>query len=204
VIVYVETNFLLELALDREQAHSCRQLLDWSHDNWIEMRVPVYALAEGQSALVGLRTGRLKVIESLRSQARDLARMTRSETLARMCKEAAEALSASNEVDHASLNEVMREVGGTASFIPLSKAAVELAEIVRRQGAVKGHGDLMIFASILEDLSERGWTGTPDSALFVTRDQDFGDDASQWIRGYACELLNSYDAAVARLKGTIE
>lgn len=187
MIVYVETNFLLELALGREQGRGCRQLLDWCRDQRLDLRLPAYALAEAQSAFVKLRADRLRAIETLKTQARDLARMTRGADLGKLCNDAGEALSASTEVDRASLNQLVRELYSVASFIPLDKSAVELAEIVRSVGSVKGHGDLMVFGSILQDLSERSRAGTPTPALFVTRDTDFGGDAGKWLRPYSCE-----------------
>jgi hypothetical protein len=196
VIVYVETNFILELALEREQAASCRQLADWTRHRLVDLRIPAYAAAEAQMALRRRRADRSEAIKMLKSHARDLVRMPRTLGAGQMCSDASEALSISNEDEHGRMIEVIRELYDIASFIPLDKSAIQLAEFVQSAGSVSGDGDLLIFGSILRDFTDRREKG---ASLFVTRDRGFGARASSWLRPWSCDLITSYDAAVGRL-----
>jgi hypothetical protein len=56
----------------------------------------------------------------------------------------------------------------------------------------------------VRNLEDRQRAGTMAESIFITRDADFGGDAAKWLRPFSCELLNSYDAAVARLKESLE
>lgn len=49
--VYVETNFVLELALEQAQHESCEQLLRLSEGGRIELVIPAYSLVEPHETL---------------------------------------------------------------------------------------------------------------------------------------------------------
>lgn len=204
MIIYLETNFLLELALRREQSGSCRQLLDWCADQKHSLYLPVYALAEARSAFRRRERTRFGLVDDLKAQARDLARLRGSSDLAHSCEDTGSALGASIDHERASLNTLVEELLLSASFIALDHAVVERAEDLRRQSLIAGDGDLLVFASVVRNLEDRQRAGTMAESIFITRDADFGGDAAKWLRPFSCELLNSYDAAVARLKESLE
>ena len=44
--VYVESNFVLELALQQEQCDSCLKIIDLATDQRITLAIPAFSLAE--------------------------------------------------------------------------------------------------------------------------------------------------------------
>ena len=50
--VYVESNFVLELALLQEQSSSCEEILSLSEDGRIRLVLPAYSLIEPYETLI--------------------------------------------------------------------------------------------------------------------------------------------------------
>lgn len=63
-----------------------------------------------------------------------------------------------------------------------------------------GDGDLLNFASIIRDLDLRKSGGDAAPSVFITGDTDYAN-VRPFLQPYSCDLLTSYSAAVARLKG---
>lgn len=59
--VYVESNFVLELALRQAQSESCQTLVDYAADGQIALIVPAYSLAEPYDAITRRRNERARV-----------------------------------------------------------------------------------------------------------------------------------------------
>ena len=59
---------------------------------------------------------------------------------------------------------------------------------------------VLIFAPIMSDLVLRKNAGDMSASVFITGDADFAN-VRHWLQPYSCDLLTSYSAAVARLKG---
>lgn len=98
------------------------------------------------------------------------------------------------------LSGVLSQLSDAASFIPLDHEVVRLAEVLSESRVLSGEGDLWIFASVVRDLRERDRASAGESSLLATRDTDFGPNVSEWLHPFSCDLINSYDAAVGRLK----
>ncbi len=60
--VYVESNFVLELALLQEQYKSCQELLDLAESKKIRLIVPAFSLAEPYETLIRNNKKRFYVI----------------------------------------------------------------------------------------------------------------------------------------------
>ena len=58
MIVYVESNFIIELALAQEQARFAKEILRSARNKKIDLAIPSFALAESASAL------RQKILDS--------------------------------------------------------------------------------------------------------------------------------------------
>lgn len=52
MIVYVESNFILELAFLREEHESCKTLLELAESNEIELVLPAFSIGESYEAWV--------------------------------------------------------------------------------------------------------------------------------------------------------
>lgn len=74
MIVYVESNFVLEIAREQEQAVSANTLLRLARDGEIELAFPSFALSEPFSTVMHERSERNKLYNSLRESLKELQR----------------------------------------------------------------------------------------------------------------------------------
>jgi predicted nucleic acid-binding protein len=76
VNVYVESNFVLELALLQEQHASCEEILRLSEAESIHLVIPAYSIAEPYETLVRRHNQRKRMKADLDDELRQLARTT--------------------------------------------------------------------------------------------------------------------------------
>jgi hypothetical protein len=199
VIVYVETNFVFELATGRDKNDSCALLLEWCRQQRIALRIPAYALPETRTALRRRASIQDGVARDLEYQYRDLDRM-RSPDVADLYRTSAKELKSTASNERNRLEAVSKELLRTAELVPLDREIIRLSERFRALEVLTGDADLLIFASVMRDLEQRKTAGDTSPSLFITGDADFGN-VRKWLKPYTCDLLTSYSAAVARLKG---
>ncbi len=76
--VYVESNFVLEQALEQEQSESCGELIRIAGAGAIRVFIPAFSLAEPHIALMQKGNERARLIPELRKH---LSELGRSKTL---------------------------------------------------------------------------------------------------------------------------
>jgi hypothetical protein len=202
VIVYIESNFIFELGLNREQREHCLALLDWCEAGYIDLRLAAFAIPEARRALRKREADRLDTVRMLKFQSGDSKRHS-TEDVATI-ESAREALQSWTDREAEQINDVMRRLlYGRVTFISLDRAALHNDEIFRAVKVLPGDGDLLIFACVMTDLVLRRSTGDTATSLFVTGGTDFLN-AKIHFKPYSCDLLTSYSAAVGRLKAQLE
>ncbi len=199
MIVYVETNFIFELGFGRQEAEHCRLLLEWCKTGRIEVRLPAYALAESRRALRKRDASRLDAFRVLKTQSDDAKRHSAAD--APILDLAQQTLRLWTDREAVQLNDLIRLLlYGPVKLLPLDSESLGNDEVFRAVKVLSGDGDLLIFASIMRDLVLRQSAGDVRPSCFVTMDAEFRS-AKTFLKPYSCDLLTSYSAAVARLKG---
>src|ERR1035441_6115331 len=72
--VYVESNFVLEQALEQEQCESCEQLIGLASAGSVQLVIPAFSLAEPHGALLRTKNARSRLRSELLPHLRELAR----------------------------------------------------------------------------------------------------------------------------------
>lgn len=198
MIVYVETNFLFELALGRAQQDSCRVLMGWCRSGVIELRLPAFAMPEMHGAMRRRESARSDVIRGLKAQQADARRHSANPEFYQVAEDDLQ-LWTLREGEQ--MGRLTQELLRVAIFVPLDFESLEHAYRLRALKILTGDADSFILASIIRDLEVRISAGDVTRSLFVTGDTDFMR-ARPYLAPYSCDLLTSYSAAVARLKGS--
>ena len=198
MIVYIESNFVFELGLGRQEQHHCATLLEWSAARRIELRLPAFAIPESRQALRRRAADRLLAIRALKTQNEDARRHSSADI--ETYDSAERSLRAWTEREAAGITAMLVRLYRQVTFISLDLDTLTTAELFRAVKVLNGDGDLLMFASVVHDLEQRKRRGDTAPSLFVTGDTDF-ERAKPYLRPYSCDLLTSYSAAVARLKG---
>jgi hypothetical protein len=64
--VYVESNFVLEQALEQEQCESCERLIGMASARSLQLVIPAFSLAEPHGTLLNKKNARSRLDNDLR------------------------------------------------------------------------------------------------------------------------------------------
>lgn len=196
---YVESNFVLELALVQEQHASCERLLTLCEAGDIRIVVPAYSIVEPYETLLRRHLDRKRLKDTLD---RELQQLSRTSGYAHRLSgfEASTALlldSAAEEIQR--LEDVRTRLLACASVIALEASILAIAAQQQARHGLSAK-DAIVYASVLSHLgSEAG----PQSC-FLTRDADFDDpDIVEELKAHRCKLIPRFDAGLSYLSASL-
>ena len=126
MIVYVETNFVLEMAYEQEESGSCDSILALAESGAIELAMPAFSIAESYETLTRRSRRRNEYRERLNREVRELARSTPYARITESWNELSPVLRDSVDAEKERLDAVLTEVLDCATIIPTG------AETLRR------------------------------------------------------------------------
>lgn len=187
--VYVESNFVLELALRQQQSESCQTLVDYAEKREITLVVPAYSLAEPYETIARQRKRRERVKREVDGV---LNQLRRTDTYSARVDEFGDLtnllISSAND-EGRQLGSVIRRMLAVSEVIPLDKDIV--AEAL---GCQADYGfssqDALVYASVLRNIRRTN----PGDSCFLNRDKDFDDQSVvEQLASLDCKLLFSFD-----------
>jgi predicted nucleic acid-binding protein len=201
VIVYVESNFVLEIALLQEQHSACEALLDLCANGRIQILLPTYAMIEPFSTLFRRRAERNVLKGRLGPILRELGRTA---PLSRSVEEAQASL------DHllgASSNDELKRWKTTRSRIASVAELIPFEERVLQAAAASevplnlSPPDAVMYASIRSHLSQT----RPARSCFLNRNYlDFQNPALVTeLNALGCKVLPAFDQGLGYVRGML-
>lgn len=192
MFVFVETNFVLELVLSRDNFSSCRELITLAEDGQLQLLVPAYSFVEPHEAVIRRRKSRLQVHDAISREIKDITRSIPFEAEATQLNELTKLLIDVGEREQEKLQEVKAELLKTASTIDLS------AEILHR--AIQLQDDLslspqdsVVFASVLAHLDKHGGP----ACFITTNSKDFSaPEIEDYLQPYGCKILFNFQSGL--------
>lgn len=189
--VYVESNFVLELALRQEQFASCERILSLCEGGHVRLVVPAYSLAEPYDTLTRRAQQRKRLKERLDAE---LNQIVRTATYAGRRDEfqhlAALLINVTNE-ETKCLEEVRSRLLIAAEVIPVD-ALVVTASARYQQLHDLSPQDALVYSSVLSHLKE---SRTGRSCFLNRNSKDFDDqNVVEELRGYHCKMLPRFDS----------
>ena len=198
MILYAETNFVLELAFEQEEHESCRGIVELAREGELELAVPAFCVGEAYGRQIRRQRDREELQRRL---AKELGELSRSPAYAGRLDEVREVtalLVESGEEERRRLEAILGEIYETATLIPLDEAVAREAQREQSRRGLGPH-DALVYASVLGHLHSPGAdsrTGE-EHGCFVTRDRDFADeDVRADLEGLGCKLLFKFDTAL--------
>jgi hypothetical protein len=198
--VYVETNFILELAFLQEDHESCEGIMRLCESGRAALAVPAFCLAESYGTGVRRAQARTKTITRLLDEG--LGHLLRSQpyqdTVNDLMAGIAGVAARSFTEEDQRLAAVVQRVSRVARSIPLD-AGIVLTSIQFRSTRLAQRpeeredetdlepADLMVYYSVLHDLS----SGSGVGGRFITRDKHFlGKDIVETLAHQDCKVLS--------------
>jgi predicted nucleic acid-binding protein len=196
LIVYIESNFVLEAALLQEEQDSCARILEMCKAGMARLTVPAFSLAEPFETSTRRHRERIELYHRLR---RELAQLLRSQPYksgAKNWSEITSLLMKSTEEEKGRLSDVVRDIVQIADVIPLTGEIVAAA--LRYQADDFSLQDATIYASILSHLRATA----PSQSCFLNKNRkDFSSpEKVAELRANGCRLIYTFRDGVQFLE----
>jgi hypothetical protein len=188
--VYVESNFVLEQALEQEQCESCEQLIGLASAGSVQLVIPAFSLAEPHGALLRTKNARSRLRSELLPHLRELARSRAYREVSANFDELADLLLRSTERERAGLQRTIERMIKAAQVIPLDSRVLDMAGSIESGFGLSAQ-DSIVLASIVSHLAET----KPAESCFLNRNtKDFdGPDVRETLDQYGCKFFGRFD-----------
>ena len=187
--VYVESNFVLELALQQDQWEICEAILRLCEENRVQLLVPAYCLAEPHETLVRRHKQRRKIKKALNDELGQIARTATNTAQLSGFDRLTDLLISSAEQENSNLNEVAVRLLRTAEVIPMDASVLANAGNYQRRHDFTPQ-DAIVYASILSHLDR--WHRR--KSYFFSKDRDFADpNVIDELGSFNGELVPRFD-----------
>lgn len=192
--VYVESGFVVTLALRQDDYHAAEQVLQFARQRRISLKIPTFSLSEPFATVENRANARHRLIEELRKEIRDLGRTQPHE---RMARELGQYTSQMGQVLQANLDgleSTVLELSRTCDLLQLDATVLARASSYKASLNL-GLQDAIILAAIILDLERAQPQG---EALFISQNvKDFEVPAIQdELKRYQCKYLADFANAV--------
>lgn len=196
--LYVESNFILELALSQEQWPDAEAVLTSAERRQVSLAIPAVSVSEPFSTVTNRSRLRKSVVDQLDRQIGDLRRSHLLQDDVRSIELTPVVLNRIKEHETDLLISTLVRVLDVATVLPVDAAVFRQALTYRSRFAFSPM-DAMIFSCVVHHLST---TAEPGPHFFVTRDRrDFRDSGIvDELLAVGCELLNSFPEARLRVE----
>ena len=193
MIVYVETNFVLEVALEQEEWESCQTLLKLGAAGTVALAVPAYALVEPIETLVRRDKSRKELAERVRSELRQLGRSEAYRRYTDSHQALVELLIRSGGEEVERYTETRLQLIEVATIIPLDRETVTRASSAQATYGLSQQ-DALVYASVVTHLEDSG----DQTSCFITRNtRDFSEPGIRAeLDSRRCKLLFSFAEGV--------
>lgn len=202
VIIYVETNFVMELALFQEEHAQCRGLLDLAAGTTsAQLALPAFSIGEAYEAFERKRRNRRRLHRELLEEMGQLGRSQDYAERAAELREATAFLVRSGEEQKRRLDATLEEVLEAARILPLEAETFQTAVGYQRTLGL-GPQDALVFASALVDLQQR--RADEPSCLLTKNTDDFADDdVVAELDRFGCKPLFTYQTGLNYARGLL-
>ena len=189
--VYVESNFVLELAFLQEQSTSCEEILRLAEAGHIRLVVPAYALIEPYETVARKQNQRRRIKQDLDAELIQIARTKTHQRQLRGFKDITALLVSAAHADTERLNEIRFRLIESADVISVDAAILSSADEHERKRNLAPH-DALIYSAVLWHLDQ---TEALENC-FLSRDRkDFDAPAIvDQLAQHRCKLLPRFDS----------
>jgi hypothetical protein len=191
--VYVESNFVLEIALQQEECDACNAILELADQGSLVLVVPAFSLAEPHVAVASKERARNQLRRELDAQVNDLARSKPNKTLRTDFAGFAAVLAGSAEFERNGVRDSVSSLLRCAEVIALDAAILRTALAIQAEFAMSGQ-DAIVLSSVLSHLD----LYRPAESCFLNRNtKDFDDpDIRKKLDDYGCKFFGKFGPAL--------
>lgn len=198
--VYVETNFLLELVFEQEQAGSCEEIIELCASQKLQMVVPAYSIVEPYEKLVRQTNSRKALQENLDVELRQLARSTSYQQRFGSVQDVYELLTQSSEQERERFARYRSLFLEKAEIVPLTSQILVAATLCEQHFDLRPQ-DAVVYATTLGHLQQQ----QPPAACFLNRNtKDFNKpEIKKELANHHCSLIYRFDQGLQFIRSQL-
>jgi predicted nucleic acid-binding protein len=148
VIVYVETNFILELAFEQAEHGDCVRIIELAENKHIELVLPGYSIGESYEKLIRNQRDRKQLSRSLEDGLKELGRSASyTDKAKRYANLASRLLIGANDQESERLEKILQRLLNFATIIPTDRELLKEALAAQRLLSLKPQ-DSIVYASV--------------------------------------------------------
>lgn len=199
--MYVESNFVLEHALEQEECDSCSEIIQLASQGRITLLIPAFSLAEPHQAIASKAKARSRLSAELSAQLGELGRSKPHRDMPSTFGVLPVALIERAQFEREGIRRTLTELISTAQIIPLDSATIHSAMRIEDEYALSGQ-DAIVLASVLAHLE----TTKPEESYFLNRNsRDFDDpDVRERLDALNCQFFAQFAPALARISARLK
>lgn len=200
MIVYVESNFILELAFIREEYESCEQIIDLAKSNQVDLILPAYSIGEPYEAQVRREKRRVALHSQLIQEIKELSRSKPYSDFMKDSQEITDLLIRSNEEERKRLDVALSEILTLADIIPIEADVIKSA-ISFQNSLNLSPQDAIVYASVVTHLEST----VSEPKCFLTKNaKDFvNPDIIEQLAAYDCKLLTKFEDGLGYIQSHV-
>ena len=195
--VYVETNFLIEIAFEQEGSPACDEILKLAEAKDVGLLVPAYCFGECYEKAGRNRIARAALSRQVSADIKELTRSSHFRHRKEELEELAKILLSGAPYESRRLGETFERVLSAAEVIPLT---AEILSAAARDGDKLGLGpqDALVYFSVLARLKAAPSGGS----CFLNRNvKDFGQPhIIREVESYGGKLLFNFEAGLSYIR----
>jgi len=198
--VYVETNFVLELARQQEEFEFCQHILALHEQQAVNLILPAYSLVEPYETLIRHNRERRLLAERVSSELKQLGRSKPYQTEVSIHQTITDLLTRSGDEELNRLNDIRDRLLQLVEIIPLTPDILAASIQLQNLQALSPQ-DAVVYASVLEHLAVNSGT----KSCFLNRNaKDFADvDIIKQLDMLNCKILFSFNQGYAYISSQI-
>lgn len=147
MIVYAESNFILELAFHQEDCKSCEEIVELAEAGSIQLVLPAYCIGEPYERMVRRDRQRRDVHRKLTDELRELRRSAPFADSAAKLTELTTVLVEAGEQEMNHLNNTLTRLLSVASLIPVEASVIQEA-LAAQSSLGLSPQDSIVYASV--------------------------------------------------------
>ncbi len=191
--VYVETNFVLELALLQEQRPDCETLLRHAESGRLNLKVPAYCFIEPYETLIRRWKSRTRLASELSQEFSQLLRSEAFQKHSTALNQVTGFLIETVQEERSRMASTLQRLVSVAEVLPL-EAAHLLSSLQYQARYGLAPQDALVFAAVTGRLS----SSDAASNCFLNRNsKDFSDpDLVAFLKTMNCRIFHSFHRGV--------
>jgi hypothetical protein len=207
MIVYVESNFILELVLEQEEAQAVNEIVTMAESSQLELVFPIFALIESFNRIISNGEERKKLYnDQLNKQFGQLQRSELHKSFAPTFQSISNELLNIKNIEMRAIEAAMPRLIKVARSLDITSSIFEQA-VQKYQKNIFKLGDALIYAAIINDLQLQSHN---EPKYFLSRDiKAFGKenayqgDIKMELQGYNCDYIPKFEDGLKRIQSKL-